>query len=78
MARSSVSAHNSTKKEAVKKIRDSEKDVIAYALGYDNASYLISSQANKVFLNSMGEVSATGFSRKREYYKDLFNNLKIN
>jgi len=64
--------------EAVKKIRDSEKDVIAYALGYDNASYLISSQANKVFLNSMGEVSATGFSRKREYYKDLFNNLKIN
>ena len=64
--------------EAVKKIRDSEKDVIAYALGYNNASYLISSQANKVFLNSMGEVSATGFSRKREYYKDLFNNLKIN
>ena len=64
--------------EAVKKIRDSEKDVIAYALGYDNTSYLISSQANKVFLNSMGEVSATGFSRKREYYKDLFNNLKIN
>jgi protease-4 len=64
--------------EAVKKIRDSEKVVIAYALGYNNASYLISSQANKVFLNSMGEVSATGFSRKREYYKDLFNNLKIN
>ena len=64
--------------EAVKKIRDSEIEVIAYALGYNNASYLISSQANKVFLNSMGEVNATGFSRKREYYKDLYNNLKIN
>ena len=38
---------------------------------YNNASYLISSQANKVFLNSMGGVNATGFSRKREYYKDL-------
>ena len=64
--------------EAVKKISESEKDVIAYAIEYDNTSYLISSQANKVFLNSSGEVNATGFSRKREYYKDLFNNLKIN
>jgi protease-4 len=64
--------------EAVKKISESEKDVIAYAIEYDNTSYLISSQANKVFLNSMGGVSALGFSRKREYYKDLYENLRIN
>ena len=64
--------------EAVRKITESEKDVIAYAVEYNNTSYLISSQANKVFLNSMGGVSAIGFSRKREYYKDLYENLRIN
>ncbi|MFL2720946.1 MAG: signal peptide peptidase SppA [Gammaproteobacteria bacterium] len=64
--------------EAVKKISESEKDVIAYAMEYDNTSYLISSQADRVFLNSMGGVSAVGFSRKREYYKDLYENLRIN
>ena len=64
--------------EAVRKKSESEKDVIAYAMEYNNASYLISSQANKVFLNSMGGVSAIGFSRKREYYKDLYENLRIN
>jgi protease-4 len=64
--------------EAVRKITESEKDVIAYAMEYNNASYLISSQADRVFLNSMGGVSAVGFSRKREYYKDLYENLRIN
>lgn len=64
--------------EAVKKISESEKDVIAYAMEYDNTSYLISSQADRVFLNSMGGVSAVGLSRKREYYKDLYENLRIN
>lgn len=64
--------------EAVKKISESEKDVIAYAMEYDNTSYLISSQADRVFLSSMGGVSAVGFSRKREYYKDLYENLRIN
>jgi len=64
--------------DAVAKIKKSGKEVIAYALEYNNTAYLISSQANKVFLNSMGGVSAVGFSRKREYYKDLYNNLKIN
>jgi protease-4 len=64
--------------KAVRKITESGKDVIAYAMEYDNASYLISSQADRVFLNSMGGVNAVGFSRKREYYKDLYENLRIN
>ena len=64
--------------EAVKNIRDNEKRVIAYAENYSNNSYLISSQANEVLISEYGQVSAFGFSRKREYYKDLYKNLKIN
>ena len=64
--------------EAVKNIRDNEKRVIAYAENYANASYLISSQASEVLINEYGAVSAFGLTRKREYYKELFKNLKIN
>jgi protease-4 len=64
--------------EAVKNVKDSGKRVIAYAEQYNNSSYLISSQANDVLINEYGQVSAFGFSRKREYYKELYKNLKIN
>ena len=64
--------------EAVRNVKESGKRVIAYAEKYNNSSYLISSQANEVLINEYGQVSAFGFSRKREYYKDLYKNLKIN
>ena len=64
--------------EAVKNIRDNDKRVIAYAENYANASYLISSQASEVLINEYGQVSAFGLTRKREYYKELYKNLKIN
>ena len=64
--------------DAVRSLRDSGKRVIAYAEQYNNNSYLISSQANEVLINEYGQVSAFGFSRKREYMKDLYKNLKLN
>ena len=64
--------------EAVKNIRDSGKRVIAYAEVYGNNAYLISSQANEVLVNEYGGVDAFGFSRKREYYVDLYKNIKLN
>src|SRR6056300_174376 len=64
--------------EAVKNVKDSGKRVIAYAEQYNNNSYLISSQANEVLINEYGQVSAFGFSRKREYLKNLYKNLKLN
>ena len=64
--------------EALRSVRESGKRVIAYAEQYNNNSYLISSQANEVLINEYGQVSAFGFSRKREYMKDLYKNLKLN
>jgi protease-4 len=64
--------------DAVKSVKDSGKQVIAYSEGYGNSAYLISSQANKVFVNNYGGVNAFGFSRKREYYVDFYKNIKLN
>jgi protease-4 len=64
--------------EAVKNVKDSGKRVIAYAEGYGNNAYLISSQASEVLVNEYGGVEAFGFSRKREYYVDLYKNIKLN
>ena len=63
---------------AVKKVRDNGKEVIAYAENFGNSAYLISSQANTVMINEYGGVSAFGFSRKREFYKDLYENINLN
>jgi len=63
---------------AVKNIKDKGKRVIAYGQNYGNNAYLISSQANEIILNKYGQVSSFGFSRKREYVKDLYENIKLN
>lgn len=63
---------------AVKNIRDNGKRVIAYGENFGNNAYLISSQANEIILNKYGQISSFGFSRKREYVKDLFENIKLN
>ncbi len=63
---------------AVKNIKDSGKRVIAYGQNYGNNAYLISSQANEIILNKYGQISSFGFSRKREYVKDLYKNIKLN
>ena len=63
---------------AVKKIKDNGKRVIAYGQNYGNNAYLISSQANEIILNKYGQISSFGFSRKREYVKDFYENIKLN
>ena len=63
---------------AVKNIRDNGKRVIAYAENFGNQAYLISSQADIVIVNEYGSVSAFGFARKREFYKDLYENINLN
>ena len=52
---------------AVKNVRDSGKNVIAYAENFGNNAYLISSQANTVMINEYGE-----------FYKDLYEKINLN
>jgi len=64
--------------DAIRNIKNNGKRVIAYGENFTNNSYLISSQANEVILNEYGGISSFGFSRKRQYVKDLYENIKIN
>ena len=63
---------------AVKNIKNNGKRVIAYGETFGNNGYLISSQANEIILNKYGQIASFGFSRKREYVKDLYQNIKLN
>ena len=63
---------------AVMNLRANNKRVISYAEYLTNTSYLINSQADQVFINNNGIVGAFGFTRKREYYKDLYENINLN
>ncbi len=63
---------------AVKDIKDNGKRIIAYGENLGNNAYLISSQADEIILNKYGQISSFGFSRKREYVKDLYENIKLN
>ena len=65
--------------DAIKNITDSGVRVISYTDGLATGGYLLASQASELYLNThsyMG-IDAAGFSRKREYMKDFYNNIKI-
>ena len=65
--------------DAIKNITDSGVRVISYTDGLATRGYLLASQASELYLNThsyMG-IDAAGFSRKREYMKDFYNNIKI-
>ena len=65
--------------DAIKNITDNGVRVISYTDGLATRGYLLASQASELYLNThsyMG-IDAAGFSRKREYMKDFYNNIKI-
>ena len=65
--------------DAIKNITDSGVRVISYTDGLATGGYLLASQASELYLNTHSYlgIDAAGFSRKREYMKDFYNNIKI-
>ena len=65
--------------DAVKKIVDNDIRVIAYTDGLVTSDYLVASQATELYLNtnSYNGIMPSGFSRKREYMQEFYNNIKI-
>ena len=65
--------------DAIKNITDSGVRVISYTDGLATRGYLLASQASELYLNTHSYlgIDAAGFSRKREYMKDFYNNIKI-
>src|SRR3974390_2253999 len=62
---------------ALRDFRASGKRVIAAGDSYTQGQYYLAAQAGEVYLDPMGEVSVSGFSYYRMYYKDAIEKLSV-
>jgi protease-4 len=63
--------------DAVRRVRESGKPVIAYATGYTDDSYLLAAGASEIWLNPLGAVAITGPGGSNLYYKGLLDKLGV-
>src|SRR5271154_416851 len=62
---------------AIRDFRSSGKRVVATGDSFSQVQYYLAAQAGEVYLDPMGEVSVTGFSYYRMYYKDAIDKLGV-
>ncbi len=62
---------------AIRDFRSSGKRVVATGDSLNQSQYYLAAQAGEVYLDPMGEVSITGFSYYRMYYKDAIDKLGV-
>jgi protease-4 len=63
--------------DAIRRVRDSGKPVVAYATGYTDDSYQIAAAASEVWLNPLGLVAVAGPGGQNLYYKGLLDKLGV-
>ena len=63
--------------QALKKLKDSGKNIVAIADYYDQSSYYLASFANEIILHPDGGVSIDGYARIRTYYKSFIDKLEV-
>jgi protease IV len=63
--------------EAIRRVRQSGKPVVAYAVGYTDDSYELASAASEIWLNPLGAVAIAGPGGTNLYYKGLLDKLGV-
>ena len=63
--------------DAIRRVRDAKKPVIAYAVGYTNDSYQVATAASEVWINPLGAVLVAGPGGTGLYYKGLLDKLGV-
>ena len=63
--------------DAVRRVRDSGKPVIAYGVGYSDDSYELASAASEIWLNPLGAVLIAGPGGSNLYFKGLLDKLGV-
>ncbi|MBI58811.1 MULTISPECIES: signal peptide peptidase SppA [Spongiibacter] len=63
--------------EALQRFRESGKEIVAMSGSYDQDSYLLAANADRVLVHNMGGVSIEGFSVVRNYLRDALEKLKV-
>ena len=63
--------------QALKKLKDSGKNIVAIADYYDQSSYYLASFANEIILHPDGGVAIDGYSTVRLYYRSFIDKLEV-
>ena len=63
--------------DALRRVRDSGKPVIAYSVGYTDPSYLLAASASEIWLNPLGLVAIAGPGGPRLYFAGLLDRLGV-
>jgi len=63
--------------QALQKLKDSGKNIVAVSDYYGESSYYLASFANEIILHPDGAVDIDGYSRIRTYYKSLIDKLEV-
>src|SRR4051794_18203490 len=63
--------------DAVRRVRQAGKPVVAYGIGYTNSSYALASAASEIWLNPLGGVLITGPGGSGLYFKGLLDKLGV-
>ena len=64
-------------RDALLDFKQSGKFIIAYADSYTQTNYYIASVADKIYLNTVGNIAWDGMSAQKEYYTRLFEKIGI-
>jgi protease-4 len=63
--------------DALQRVRDAGKPVLAYATGYTDDAYQLAAHASEIWLNPMGIAAFTGPGGTQLYYKGLIDRLGV-
>jgi protease-4 len=63
--------------DAIRRVRESGKPVVAYAPAYSDDSYLLASAASEVWLDPLGAVAIAGPGGSNLYFKGLLDKLGV-
>lgn len=62
---------------AIRRFRESGKEVVAWAPAYDQAAYLLAAQADTVYLDPLGYVFLEGYGLYRQYFREALGKLGV-
>lgn len=70
--------HASAVGDAVRRFRESGKQVIAYGSFFDQQPYLMATHADAVYMHPLGQVLIQGYAINQLYFNELLEKLDVN
>jgi protease-4 len=64
--------------QAIRRVREAKKPVLAYATAYTDSGYLLAANASEVWSDPLGGVMLRGIGGSQLYYKGLVDKLGVN